>query len=347
MAGSLSSERPDELFRRDNRPGVVGGIELERGLHLVPAVARDGILHQGDLVPQLRRVANGRVDAGVRAQADHDQLVNAVFLELQIEVRVGEPTRAPVLKRHDLPRLRRELDPKGAAPGAVGEDLRARPGFLDRGPEFPLLVVADAPAMMRREEDLNARGTSRLENLDHVRDASVRFRHFAHSRPQLSAIRDEVIVGIDHQQSRPLQSKRYVDHDSSPLRSPGSLPAGLSRASICRTFHRFPYCVNTSSRAFAIVWHARPHLASFPCGGSSLWVAGVNVFDAALYLNAPHPYPPLSANLLLSFTWKSTSCRFAGTIVVGNGSSFFGIQWIFAILEPSGNGLPLPGIPDW
>lgn len=86
--------------------------------------------------------------------------VNAVLLEHQIEVRVGEPARAPVLQRHDLPRLRREFEPKGATPGAVGEDLRARPRFLDRGPEFPRLVVAGAPAMMRREERLNARGTT-------------------------------------------------------------------------------------------------------------------------------------------------------------------------------------------
>jgi hypothetical protein len=33
--------------------------------------------------------------------------------------------------------------------------------------------------------------------------------------------------------------------------------------------------------------------------------------------------------------------------VVGAGASalFFAVQWIFAILEPSGNGLPLPGAP--
>src|SRR5216117_2439813 len=37
----------------------------------------------------------------------------------------------------------------------------------------------------------------------------------------------------------------------------------------------------------------------------------------------------------------------AGTVAVGNVSSFFGFQWIFAILEPSGKGLPLPGMPDW
>ena len=76
-------------------------------------------------------------------------------------------------------------------------------------------------------------------------------------------------------------------------------------------------------------------------------VKGVNWSDAASYLNAAHPHPPLSANRLLSFTMKSTSCRLAGTVVLGNVSCFFGFQWIFAILAPSGKGLPLPGMPDW
>src|SRR5438552_4431148 len=98
---------------------------------------------------------------------------------------------------------------------------------------------------------------------------------------------------------------------------------------------------------FTIVWHASPHLASLPCGGWSARVAGVNVSDAPSYLNAAQPHPPLSANRLLSFTMKSTSCRLAGTVVVVKVSCFFGFQWIFAILEPSGNGSPVAGMPDW
>src|SRR5207253_8601395 len=36
-----------------------------------------------------------------------------------------------------------------------------------------------------------------------------------------------------------------------------------------------------------------------------IWVAGVNISDAASYLNTAYPHPPASANLLLSFTMKS------------------------------------------
>ena len=36
-----------------------------------------------------------------------------------------------------------------------------------------------------------------------------------------------------------------------------------------------------------------------------------------------------------------------GTVALGKVSLVFGFQWIFAILAPSGNGLPLPGTPAW
>src|SRR5262245_15612665 len=125
--------------------------------------------------------------------------MNTVLLELQIEVGVGKAAGAPVLLSDDFSRSRRELVAKGTAPGAVGKHLPARAGLLDRGPKCPGLVVARAPAMVRREEDPGAGRTSRLQNLDHVRYAPIRFHDLANPRPQLSAIRDEVVVRIDDQ----------------------------------------------------------------------------------------------------------------------------------------------------
>src|SRR5580704_6587185 len=62
----------------------------------------------------------------------------------------------------------------------------------------------------------------------------------------------------------------------------------------------------------------------------------------------PHPCP--SGNLLLSFSINSTWVRSPGTVSgvlaeKGGLVNFFGLHSIFAILEPSGNGLPLPGTP--
>src|SRR4051794_39528034 len=69
-----------------------------------------------------------------------------------------------------------------------------------------------------------------------------------------------------------------------------------------------------------MVWHANPHLASFACGGSLFRVPGENLSEAESYSNTAYPHPPLSANLLLSFTMKSTSCSVPGTVAAGNVS---------------------------
>ena len=99
---------------------------------------------------------------------------------------------------------------------------------------------------------------------------------------------------------------------------------------------------------FAIVWQAKPHFASFPCGGLSDELPTLNVLDAASYSNTPHPHPPLSANLLLSFSMNSTSARVSGTVfglLAEKGAVVisFCFHTIFAILEPSGIGWPFPG----
>src|SRR5215510_2939477 len=124
-----------------------------------------------------------------------------------------------MLLRNDLPRFRRELVAKSSAPGAGGEVLRARGAFLDRCPESPRFVVAGAPAMVRCEVDSDTGGPSRFENLDHVRYAPISFNHLADSGPQLTALRDEVVVLIDNQEPRLIQSKRRSSHECSPSRA--------------------------------------------------------------------------------------------------------------------------------
>src|ERR1700730_3233054 len=83
--------------------------------------------------------------------------------------------------------------------------------------------------------------------------------------------------------------------------------------SLAHLRHLVGYSVKTKSCFFTTVWHANPHLASFPCGGLSASVPGLNASDAASYSNSPYPHPPLSENLLPSFTMKSTSCRVPAT----------------------------------
>src|SRR5271155_1309117 len=64
-----------------------------------------------------------------------------------------------------------------------------------------------------------------------------------------------------------------------------------------------------------------------------------------------YPHPCVSENLLLSFSMNSTAVRSPGTVSgvlaeKGGAVNFFGLHSIFAILEPSGKGLPLPGTPS-
>jgi hypothetical protein len=53
-------------------------------------VGADGILHHRYLVPKLDGVSHGRFNTGVRDEPHDNQLVDAVPLGLQVQVRVGE-----------------------------------------------------------------------------------------------------------------------------------------------------------------------------------------------------------------------------------------------------------------
>ena len=58
-----------------------------------------------------------------------NELMDAVFLELQIQIRVGKPTGTPMLEGHDIAWSRLELAADLAAPHAVFEGL-SRPRCL-------------------------------------------------------------------------------------------------------------------------------------------------------------------------------------------------------------------------
>src|SRR5208337_5594965 len=55
---------------------------------------------------------------------------------------------------------------------------------------------------------------------------------------------------------------------------------------------------------------------------------------------------PVFGNLLLSFSITKACLKTSGTSTANWASVlFFGFHWSFTIMEPSGKGLPLPGIP--
>src|SRR6202035_4226697 len=106
-----------------------------------------------DLVAKLRAITNSGLHTSVRDESRDNDLMDAVFLELQIQIRVGETTGTPMFLGNDFARLRHELVADLAAPGAVFEGL-SRPGCLLNGRNvLPSFVVARAVSMMQSVED--------------------------------------------------------------------------------------------------------------------------------------------------------------------------------------------------
>ena len=81
-------------------------------------------------------------------QANNDDAVNAVTLQQQVEIGVGEPTRAPVFRRDNIDGLRLELLSDLAAPGSVLKGFRRERRFLNRLDVLPRLVIARPIPMM-------------------------------------------------------------------------------------------------------------------------------------------------------------------------------------------------------
>src|SRR5262249_589779 len=122
-------ERVDDFICGHNGIGVVWDIDVERGVHLVIRIAGGRVLHHRDIVTKLSGITNRGLQTGVCDESHHDELMDAVFLELHIQIRVGEATGPPMLQGHDIARLRCELTADLATPRAEFEGL-SRPRCL-------------------------------------------------------------------------------------------------------------------------------------------------------------------------------------------------------------------------
>src|SRR4029450_2424586 len=120
-------------------------------------------------------------------ETDDDELVDAVLLQQQIEVGIGEAAGTPMFLSDDIAGLRCEFAADLATPCAVFEGL-ARPAFLlDRRNVLPGLIIARAVAMMHRIENTYTCLSRSIQGLQHVRNAFVCFGDFFYARPYLAA----------------------------------------------------------------------------------------------------------------------------------------------------------------
>jgi hypothetical protein len=80
-------------------------------MHLLIRVIRRRVLYHRDLVAKLSGEANSCLHARVCYEPDDDELMDAVLLELQIQIGVGKATGTPMLEGHDVARLWCEFGP--------------------------------------------------------------------------------------------------------------------------------------------------------------------------------------------------------------------------------------------
>src|SRR5262245_41745233 len=102
-----------------NCADVVWHINFERGIHLLFRVTRSRILHYGYFVAELGRETYGCLDTRVCYQPDDDELIDTVFLKLQIQIGIGEATGTPVLLGHNVARLRCKFVADLPTPGPI------------------------------------------------------------------------------------------------------------------------------------------------------------------------------------------------------------------------------------
>src|SRR5262249_55159479 len=124
---SVSESRPAIRERADQ---LLGGhdcmserrcAELMCGMHQLTRESRGRITNQGDVIAVLHREARRRIDAGVSQQSHDDRVTDAMLLELQIEIGVGETALSPMLADDDIAVARREIGMKLTTPRPLRE----------------------------------------------------------------------------------------------------------------------------------------------------------------------------------------------------------------------------------
>ena len=95
-------DRCDRLLGVDDGAGIARQIDLKGSVHHFRRIVGDGVLDDGDVVSKFRGVSHGCFDAGVGHQSDHDDTLDAMALQLEIEISGGKAARAPMLGCDDL-----------------------------------------------------------------------------------------------------------------------------------------------------------------------------------------------------------------------------------------------------
>jgi hypothetical protein len=109
-------------------------IDLVRRAHAFAVECSGRVFDEGDVVAELHAEAGSGFDAGVRYQADEDDLLDPPLLELSVEIGIGEAALRPVLEHDDVAGLGTELGMELSTPTSGGEPrvwfVRSCVGFI-------------------------------------------------------------------------------------------------------------------------------------------------------------------------------------------------------------------------
>src|SRR6266446_310518 len=104
-----------------------------------------------------------------------------------------------MLRGDNLAWLRLELGTDLATPRAVFEALVLPRCLLNGRNVLPRLVVARTVSMMHYIEDPKLRFPRGIQDLQHMRNAVIRFCNSPNAAPYLASLGNVVVIGIDHQ----------------------------------------------------------------------------------------------------------------------------------------------------
>src|SRR5262249_7987593 len=121
--------------------------------------------NDGAVMTELGGIAASGLDAGMRDESDDYELMDAVLLELQVQVGVGEATGTPVFVCDNLTWCRHEFGTKLATPCAVFKALVLPRASLNRRNVGPRFVVACTISMMHGIEYPKLRRARGIQDL--------------------------------------------------------------------------------------------------------------------------------------------------------------------------------------
>src|SRR4029077_12001026 len=92
----------DDFIRRHNSTGVVWDIDVESRVHLFIRVIRGRVFYHCDLVAKLSGITNSCLHTRMCDEPYDDEVMDTVFLELQIQIGVGEAAGTPMFEGDDI-----------------------------------------------------------------------------------------------------------------------------------------------------------------------------------------------------------------------------------------------------